>query len=85
MDQPQSKLPLYNPLDEDFVDSLLDDNNQPVQYIIPTHDIKYFEPAVYHILEKHLMTAIINDREINTIIDAHLLKAIEKEIHAELD
>lgn len=73
------KKPLFNPLDHEFSYEILDNNNQPVMYIMPSLEISYFEEHIYPIMKKHLIDVISNERELG-LYDMEKLKQIESEV-----
>lgn len=83
-DEIHGKIPLYNPLDHDFEDTLLNDANEEVRYTLPSHDISYFEPPIAHVIEKHLITAVTNERNLDFRDGEEIIK-IEKEVKVDFN
>lgn len=77
---------LYNPTETTLEATLLNDNNEEVQYSIPSHEIGYFAPHIAPLIEKRLVDAVINERELglNEIYNEEYMKKVKEEIRVEL-
>lgn len=86
MENQNEQIPLYNPLQTTLDVAILDDKNVEHHYTIPSHDMAYFQPHIAKIMEKHLIDAIINERELglNEVYNEEYMAEIKKEIHVEL-
>jgi len=78
-DTPKS---LFNPLKDNFVTEIRDDNNIPQTYTIPSMEIATFPAYLAERIEKDLITTIKNERKL-TIITPDKENEIRKEIELE--
>lgn len=83
----ENELPLYNPLDIGVSYDIFDDNNTSNTFTIPSHEIAYFPPHIYKLMEKELINAIINERDLglNEVYNEEFMNEIRKEIYVESD
>jgi len=57
---------LYNPLTRDVKHLLRDDNNKQYEVVLKANEITYLPESEALRMEKHLATAIINERGVKT-------------------
>ena len=58
--QKQEKLPLYNPLHEDFSAEYFEDDNSPTILTMPAGQITYFPRPKANFMAKHLADVVVN-------------------------
>lgn len=54
------KIPLYNPLDHDFIWPYLNDDNETQIAVVPSHEISYYLPWLANLLAKHIVDEVLN-------------------------
>lgn len=60
----ENRIPLYNPLSDEFKCTYRDKDNKPVEYKMRPNEITYFDKHLADHMKKHLADAIINERGI---------------------
>ncbi len=56
---------VFNPLDEEFVDEIRDDDNKIKKYVVPSLEIVGFPTYLADRIINDLITAVMNARKIN--------------------
>ncbi|MBZ5529731.1 MAG: hypothetical protein LAN71_17780 [Acidobacteriia bacterium] len=78
-DRDNSSKSLFNPLSTDFVTHIRNDYNVNKEYVIPSMEIITYPTYLAERIEKDLITAIKNARNINPLIESET-KKIKEEI-----
>lgn len=78
------KMAVYNPLDTDFITAYdVEGNGEPQTFVVPAHEIAYFNTLVGNYVKKHLTDEVLNTRGVATNVDDARLEVM-KEISAEV-